>query len=440
MASPPISLFSTPAESRAEPLSVLLSSLMHGVVAAVFIFVIVPAPQIRPISLPEKYSVRLLLIHSPQPHAVNPDSGTQAISYPSDISHQASRDSDPSHDSSPLRSTSSPARLVVQSNTLSNIDLPQDLPIPTVLLVSQVDLPNQKIVAPPSPVQASADVKPILQLPNREQNVADIAVASTQLSANDSTVQASTTSPLRLQGANLEKMLPQTQSEASSLPTPPTVMVLSDIQLRNGTVVLPTAGQKRTIVSGTESQSASSQSLALNNGTPASTNGSGAAGATSPGIAVKRVTLPKDGRFSMVLVGNSMDEQYPEIAGIWGGRLAYTVYLHVGLAKNWILQYALPRADQAPGTGASGRLDAPWPTDIVVPNFPPGYTNSDALIVHGLLSKNGHFDQLKVVFPPQFSEARFVLDLLQRWVFRPATANGQITDVDVLLIIPEIED
>ena len=141
----------------------------------------------------------------------------------------------------------------------------------------------------------------------------------------------------------------------------------------------------------------------------------------------------------MVLLGNSIEEQYPETAGMWSGRLAYTVYLHLGLGKSWILQYSLPRLDESAGTGSSGRLTAPWPTDILVPNLPPGYTNADAIIVHGMLNKAGRFENLTVAFPPQFARQQFILDTLKKWVFRPATANGLTAAVEVLLVIPEQE-
>ena len=45
-----------------------------------------------------------------------------------------------------------------------------------------------------------------------------------------------------------------------------------------------------------------------------------------------------------------------------------------------------------------------------------------------------------VVFPQPFSSAQFVLAALQKWQFRPATQNGQAAKVEVLLIIPDIEE
>ncbi len=440
MAAAPISLFTVPAKSQHRPLSLLLSLLLHGAMAAFLIFVLLPAPSIRDPYLPEKYSVRMLLIHTPQPAMPRSKDSISTNSYPSDVIHKASLNDSPPDFKTRHSSVPADLRMLLQLNNSPSVELPQDLPIPAVLLVSAVNLPNQKVIAPPAQVQAAADVKPVFQLPNHEHNLADVAVTSTVLSANDSTVQASTTSPLRLQGAKLEQKVPQTPSDATPTPASATIMALSDVQMREGTVAIPMTVQKSSSARGPEDEGSTARSNTLSDNKNGSSTGLTGPGGPSQTISIKRVTLPKDGRFSMVLVGNSLDEQYPEIAGIWGGRLAYPVYLQVWLARNWILQYARPQDDQSDSMGTSSRLDAPWPTEIFVPNFPAGYTNSDALIVHGMLNKNGHFDQLKVVFPPQFPETRFVLELLQRWIFRPASQNGQSADVDVLLIIPDQED
>jgi hypothetical protein len=58
-------------------------------------------------------------------------------------------------------------------------------------------------------------------------------------------------------------------------------------------------------------------------------------------------------------------------------------------------------------------------------------------MVHGFVNQAGRFEQLAIVFPPQFAQARFVLDALALWQFRPATQGGQNIKVEVLLIIPE---
>lgn len=137
-----------------------------------------------------------------------------------------------------------------------------------------------------------------------------------------------------------------------------------------------------------------------------------------------------------MVVGSSLVEKYPETAELWNGRMSYTVYLHMGLAKSWIMQYSLPRS----GQGNVEHIEAPWPFSIVRPNIAPGSIDADALMVHGFVNQTGHFEGLSIAFPPKFAQAQFVLGSLAQWQFRPATQNGQNVKVEVLLIIPEVYD
>ena len=140
------------------------------------------------------------------------------------------------------------------------------------------------------------------------------------------------------------------------------------------------------------------------------------------------------------MVGSSLAEAYPETIGVWGSRLAYTVYVHAGLARNWILQYSVPRSTEAASAGDIFRPDAPWPFYIVVPHIALDKLNADAILVHGFVSAGGRFEQLAIVSPPEFGQREFVLNALQEWKFRPAIQNGHVTTVEVLLIIPEEPD
>jgi hypothetical protein len=173
-----------------------------------------------------------------------------------------------------------------------------------------------------------------------------------------------------------------------------------------------------------------------NQGDAIAANGLAGQNGTGNEPAVTRIVLPKDGHFGVVVVGSSPMEEYPEAQGVWTDRLAYTVYLHVGLAKSWILQYCLPADAAVVVAGNLTRPDAPWPYVVVRPHLAPSDTNGDAIMVHGLINTRGQFERLAVVFPQQFAQAQFVLSALQQWQFRPATQDGQITAVEVLLIIP----
>jgi hypothetical protein len=268
--------------------------------------------------------------------------------------------------------------------------------------------------------------------------------------------------------------MPQTASKDTGKATPAGVMSASTIQLQEGTATLPlinevapapyagalSAGQPKNLsltgqgkTDNKENGAGAGQTAGNQAGNQA---GSGAVGGASGGQGgangqggleasvisggsqptVVHITLPKDGKFGVVVVGSSVAEDYPETVHLWSGRLAYTVYLHVGVAKNWILQYSVPRSQEAASAGNVNRPDAPWPYDIIRPSIDAD-TNTDAIMVHGFVNTAGRFEQLAVVFPSELAEAKFLLHALQQWQFRPAMQNGQATAVEVLLIIPD---
>jgi hypothetical protein len=45
-----------------------------------------------------------------------------------------------------------------------------------------------------------------------------------------------------------------------------------------------------------------------------------------------------------------------------------------------------------------------------------------------------------VAFPPEFLQAQYVLGALSQWQFRPAAQNGRPAKVEVVLIIPEVDE
>jgi hypothetical protein len=255
------------------------------------------------------------------------------------------------------------------------------------------------------------------------------------------------------------QLAPVTTSQPSAQPTPTAVMSISDLRMPDGTATLPpvsqttlqnesgamapgqaAAGNQPNRVGGKGNDAGSGDSgepngvAGLRSG---SRPGSGAGSGADEGPPTEHFTLPKNGQFGAVVVGASLEQRFPEMAGIWNERVAYTVYLHVGLAKSWILQYSLPRSAEAAGGGTISRLDAPWPYNIVRPNISADAINSDALLVHGFVNQEGKFESLRIAFPPEFQQAQYVLNALSQWEFRPAAQNGQLEKVEVLLIIPE---
>jgi len=512
-----ISLFSEQPALNERSYSFAVSILVHCAAVALLFFGIVSAPRIKPPVVAEQYTVRHLDLHTIQDEMQR--AARNAIHPPRAHASFAPRHSAPSLLSAAvapqvmrmvIQAPPSPQTLV-QPDLSKTVALKVDIPIPTVAVWDGKNSPEKAIVAPllqPPPV---SDVKPSTQLPNEEQNLADIAIPASAMPVQSSPILPSTTTPVVVQGPKPEPPAPITSAEGSAQPTPTAVLSLSEHRMSNGVVTLPpvnqsasanspglvAAGQAKvtsTVVqdnpaaktdgkaadnsaakaadkpainasgkgdaklidkgdskagntdakaagkdagkSSPSDQPASSRIPANASSAPVAQDAQSASGqGNSP--STTRITLPKEGQFASVIVGSSLVDKYPEIADLMSGQLTYTVYLHLGTPKSWILQYSLPRAGEAAEAGSVTRIEAPWPYNIVRPNIAPGDIDADALIVHGFVDLAGRFESLAIAFPPDFAQAQFVLTSLAQWQFRPATQNGRDTRVEVLLIIPE---
>jgi hypothetical protein len=425
----------------------------------------------------ERYSVRRLDLHSPEPRMEREAASDSLYPGPWPRAKTQSDDKKPAAPAPVPRQIAqrTPApRTLVQPDIPPNLLPLQETPIPAVLLWSAQKLPTKRIALPRPHEATAADVRPSLDSPNEEANLADLAISSSDSATATQALSPSTTSPVVINNPELKQQVPETTSQTADQPTPAAAMSLSDLHMPAGAAVLPPANQTAPApapAGATLASKLSGSSRQEGNGGPdgkKSENGAGrnsddsgkkaaptsgvgtqnaakavpaqVAGTGSNSVkapSAEHITLPKNGQFGAVVVGSSMEEEYPETAGLWNSRLAYTVYLHVGLKKNWILQYSLPRSDDAATAGNIARIGAPWPYNIVRPNLSADEVNADALMIHGFLNEAGRFEALAVVFPPKFAQEQFLLDSLKQWQFRPATQNGRDTRVEVLLIIPE---
>jgi hypothetical protein len=157
-----------------------------------------------------------------------------------------------------------------------------------------------------------------------------------------------------------------------------------------------------------------------------------------------RILHPSNGVFDVVVVQSSSAENFPDGTEALSGRPIYTVYLQVGAAKEWILQYCMPNANIA-GPMQSGSLvrlgnpapiAAPYPLVTLRP--PEDWQHgSDYLLVHGFLDRSGKFKDLKVL-PNHNASARagLLLQYLTYWEFRPAVQDGLPVTVEVILAVP----
>lgn len=465
-----ITLFSERPELSQRPSSFVVSVLVHCAALALLSFGIIYTPELDDRIVIERFMLRQLDLHAlnqeprrtagsgvayPGPHAERPQPRTQKL--------RAGRR--PAAQEAVFRQAveAEPGpQTLVQPDIPTHARLIEEVPVPTVVIWSPKKAPAKTIIAPLPEKATAADVEPSVKAPNEEINLADLGISATDQPTKNQAIPPTTTSPLVVHGPTMVQMAPVTTSESNAEPTPTAVMSLSDLRMPDGTVTLPAVnetsaqnspgalvqgqtgiGNRPRTAGGAEKEQGAGDSgdpvgaAVDRNGTKAE---DGAGSGSGDKDSTQQFTLPKNGQFGAVVVGASLRERYPEIAGVWNDRLAYTVYLHVGLAKSWILQYSLPRAGDGAAAGNITRLEAPWPYSVVRPNLAAGAINADALLVHGYVNQAGRFEALVIAFPPEFPQAKFVLESLQQWQFRPAVQNGQIQKVEVLLIIPEEEE
>jgi hypothetical protein len=479
-----VTLFTEPSDLGPRPTSIAASMVLHTFVIAVVWFGFAYMPPFARVSTAH-FHVRELDLNMPEDARVSPP----RIPYPAAApgAHAPASEGKPKPSDPALRevaqATPGPQTLI-QPDVENPVKLPDQIPVPQVVIWTPSSVPVKKVVPPTPQKPASSDVKPSVERPNEEITLADVDIASSFHPTPRPIVTASTTSPVTVHVPQQVLRPPVTSSQSAAQPTPASILSLSNLRMKEGMATLPPvnesvvvsgpgtlAGQgKDAPSSGKDNSSAkpgqggSSQGPAGNPNNRGSGAGQGLAYRVSgPGIAAPSskpqgpetengngpdslagdrlsttaISVPKDGHFNSIIVGNSLDDQYPEMAGVWNGRTAYTVYLHVGLSHSWVLQYSLPRTIDASQGGAVAHLDAPWPYDIVRPNLDSGSIDADALMVHGFVNQSGHFETLSIVFPQAFPQAQFVIAALEKWQFRPAMQGGQIAKVEILLIIPE---
>lgn len=476
----PISLFAAQPQGSRRPYAFVLSTVVHITVAGVVLYGFLFAPRINMRAAADRYVVRQVDLNRPDPFRERAAGDSSLYPTPHAAVHKLTP---PGKAAAPASSRLQLPKSLLARQTIVQPDIPmnklvmKEASLPAVLLWSEPK-PNVRVITPPAPrPDTTAITRPSIIHPNREVVPADIALSSTAFSTPLPTPLPSTTSPVVVKGPDPTKQVPQTASTSTSQPTSAAVVALSDQLMAKGSVALPPVNQTAPgnpsggLLSGSAGNGAhagdgdpNSRGTELGatqtNGGPGSANGSATsksssgsstvasnAGSTAEGqggqgtnITYSRISLPPNGQYGVVVVGSNLQDEYPEAAGVWRGRLVYSVYLHVGTSKSWILQYALPPAADAAAAGNVNRLEAPWPYYIVRPNLDLSDVDVDALMIHGFVNASGHFESLSFSLPVGFAQAHAFLNALQQWQFRPAKQNGQMARVEVLLIIPEDQD
>jgi hypothetical protein len=458
---------------RRGPSAFLVSLSVHGCVCVLFYLGLHQARKVDSRPFTPRFAVRIMELRKEEPK-LHPPIQTATL-RPDQLpdTHPIAPGGSPNMAPAPripinFISQKQALQTLVQPDAPTDPTIPQ-APLPQVFVWSSRDITVKKIVQPVPETKAAIDVRPSLDPPNQEVRVADIQISSSVYDTKAPMPNPSKTSPINVPATQQTQKMPETTSKNAGKATPAGVISASNIQLQEGTATLPminevapapfsgslTAGQPKSLsetgqgkADGKQNGAGAGQTAGNQTGNATSGNASTGQGGTSgtAGVdasvlsgasqrTVVHITLPKDGKFGVVVVGSSLAEDYPETGHLWSGRLAYTVYLRVGVGKNWILQYCLPRAQEVNSAGSAGRPDGPWPYDITRPSIDAD-SNTDAIMVHGFVNALGKFEQLAVIFPTELAETKFLLRALQQWQFRPAMQNGQATAMEVLLIIP----
>ena len=468
----------------------LISLGLHVSTVAVIVFGLRHTPRIGNEPPAKHATVRMMNLRQAVTEARSAV-GDDTYKPASSASHSQSIDSKPA----PARPALFAPRIhgtqtLIQPDAPPDVILPRSTPVPFVMVWAAQLAPVKPTVSTSPKQVLVANDHPTQDVPNRELAPAEIKITATPFHTAAPLPVPSTTSPIVVAKPEVVPTAPLTVSNAIGQPLPARVLSISDLELKDGTVAIPLANSaartaptdSTSLLRGTSAKvpidaqngkgsaplptqtagtsaapldkadnPAKGESLAKSNNLekgapgPKPQPGTGASNtAPAPGLAVShvdersitRIHHPKDGQFGVVVVGSAISEEYPEAKELWGGRLVYTVYLHVGTGKNWILQYSLPRAADAASSGTSVRPEPPWPYELTRPAPKEDDLDADTLMIHGFVTLEGHFEKTAVVYPSGFANAKLILDVLDLWQFRPAHQNGQPTIVEVLLIIP----
>jgi hypothetical protein len=478
-----ISIFNQRPDQGPRPTSVAASFVLHTFAIAVVWFAVTYRPPYARIAT-DHLPVRELDLNIPDEMRTPPRIQAPAASAGA---HAPASQGKPSPSEPALREVAQAQpgpQTLIQPDVEHPVTLPEQIPVPQVAIWQPSKIPVKKIVPALPQKPAPSEVKPSVESPNQELALADVKITSTFHPTPKPLVAASTTSPVVVHAPPQPPVPLSTTSLTSKPPTPAALLSMSNLRMKEGIAILPPVNES-VVVKSPGSLTGQSKDAATPGKDNASTkpgqggSSAGAAGnpnshSTSPGpglafkisgpglgpsisksdgpepqagtgpadidsnqLSTTPVNVSKDGRFSSIIVGNSLQDQYPEIGGVWNGRVVYTVYLHVGLARSWVLQYSLAHAAEESQGGPVSAIEAPWPFSIVRPNLNPGSLDADALMIHGFVNQSGHFETLSMVFPQAFPQAQFVIAALEKWQFRPAMQGGQSARVEVLLIIPE---
>jgi hypothetical protein len=165
-----------------------------------------------------------------------------------------------------------------------------------------------------------------------------------------------------------------------------------------------------------------------------------APGSAGGADAVTRILHPTGGNFDVVIMQSATRADLSDVGSILTGNPVYTVYLPVGDAKEWVMEYCVPAAENARNNpyevyvGDAAPLSAPYPISTVIPNSILGQAHRENIVFHGYLTVNGSFRNIEA--RDQSSLSHLIAPLLTQWRFRPALKDKVPAEIEILLVVP----
>ncbi len=149
------------------------------------------------------------------------------------------------------------------------------------------------------------------------------------------------------------------------------------------------------------------------------------------------ITRSPDGHFDSIVVQSSPLDQFPSGNTLLHGRPIFTVYVSVGIGKDWAMYFCIQGEGSVAATSeVQGKpLDPPYPYKLLRPKVTIS-AYQKYILVHGFVTETGTVSDLRVIPPARQDLADIVISALNQWTFRPAARQGAPVKVEFLLAIP----
>jgi TonB family protein len=175
----------------------------------------------------------------------------------------------------------------------------------------------------------------------------------------------------------------------------------------------------------------------------------GSGGITPTGRATTKLNLkpmpsldaPPSAHRGPAVIGAIDPKLPPEV--ILSGKEIYTLHIDMpnltSVTGNWVMNFAQLDEGNPPYRKPTGKLSGPSLVSKVDPKYPPTLIKQHVdgeVVLYAIIRKDGTVDSIQLVhgIDPQLD--KFSMEALARWVFRPATREGQPVELEAVVHIP----